>query len=139
MSEQQPPSGGTDPFAVVILGLAGLGFACCGLTWVSGQLTAALTGQGWQQAAFSHSPAFLAQLLQRRGLDTAWAAAYPQAGDPGPDWLFWTILATLTLTALGLAAWSWTRWFGELRHQRIEPARWATRRQERSIAVHDEP
>lgn len=105
--------------------------------WVAARGSLALTGDASTRAPFSRSPGFVLRLLRGDHPDQAWAGTYPRA-EPLEAGLFWLVLGLLLLLLGTIAAVGLTSWHGT-RRRSAEPARWATRNQERRIAVPRDP
>jgi type IV secretion system protein VirD4 len=129
--------GHTDELAVVVLGLAGAVLLSAGLCWVAGQGSLLMSGAALGNAAFSDSPTFALALAGTGDAASAWAEAYPHA-DALNAGLFWFVLGLLLLVVASLGAAFAVHWAAK-REQRSDPARWATARQERRIAVRRSP
>src|SRR4051812_22578168 len=98
-----------------------------------------LTGHGWVDAPLSSSAVFLMQVARGSAASHAWASTYPDSPalpSMTAYWAFSVLLGgLLLLAATGVLA----LWRGRSVVSRGTPARWATRRQERRIAVPDDP
>jgi len=122
-----------------ILGILALGSIAIGaICWLAGRTTLLLTTGTGSASPFSHSPTFVLRLISSRRPAQAWAVAYPDA-PPLESGLFWLVLGAMllalaTVVAAGVAFWPTNR-----RTSTSDPARWATRRQERQIAVPADP
>ncbi|SFC97014.1 Type IV secretory pathway, VirD4 component, TraG/TraD family ATPase [Nocardioides terrae] len=104
--------------------------------WIAGRLSLVIGGAGWSDAPFSQSPHFLIGILSGHAADTAWANAYPSSHSLNAP-VFWSIAFAMSAftVAVGVAACTTCR-SGVTRGT---PARWATRRRERSLAVPRDP
>jgi type IV secretion system protein VirD4 len=138
MTPRTQPDGNDELLAGVGLALGGLLVSAAFITWLAAQLTLFLSGSGWQQAPFEDSPDFVVPLLSSHDVRAAWSSAYPQADPPSPG-LFWLLLSLLVLLVISGLVWGVLRWTGSPKRQNVDPARWATRRQELRIAVPEQP
>jgi type IV secretion system protein VirD4 len=109
------------------------------VTWSGAQLCLLVTGSGWQDAPFDQSPSFLVELVKSHDVRRAWALAYPVAARLTHPWMFWFLVLAVVVALTTAVACGLLRWTGTGRRQRVDPARWATRRQERRIAVPGDP
>jgi type IV secretion system protein VirD4 len=127
-----------DPLVITALGVGLILLSAAGLCWVAGLGSLLLTGESIGDAPFADSPGFAVRLLKGHDPAVAWADAYPHAAPLEPV-LFWMLLLIMGLlgVAAGLAA--FVRWSGGSRSRRSDPATWATRRQERRLAVPRDP
>jgi type IV secretion system protein VirD4 len=132
-----PRDGGTDDFSLLVVVLASVAFAVAALCWVSGRTSLLLTGANGHGASFERSPTFVFSLLHTHQPAKAWALAYPRS-EPVESGLFWLILGFLLLVASVAGSAVFVRWT-DTKHRRSDPATWATRRQERRIAVRRDP
>jgi type IV secretion system protein VirD4 len=139
MSDARQSSGSVDPFAATLVAVGGAALLAALVTWSGAQLCLFLSGAGWQRAPFDDSPSFLVDLLTRHDVRRAWGSTYPRAQALTQPWLFWLLVIALTGLLVTIGTWSALRWTGSQRRQRVDPARWATRRQERRIAVDENP
>jgi len=136
MSDQRNV-GANDPLVVGALCLGGLILGFSALCWVAALGTLLLTSHDTDATPFARSPRFVVRLLDGDDPATAWSTAYPQAASL-TGWLFWVLLALLALLCLtalllGLHGTSGAS------SRRSDPATWATRRQERRLAVPRDP
>lgn len=122
--------------ALGVVALATLGAA--GVCWAAARTTMLLTTGSHTGMPFSRSPAFVFELLGSRNPDRAWAHAYPGA-PPLEVGLFWLVLGTMLMGVTTASAVGFMLWPRQRRTATAEPARWATRRDERRIAVRREP
>jgi type IV secretion system protein VirD4 len=122
--------------AVGMLAIAAIGAA--GVCWVAARTTVLLTTGSHAGMPFSRSPAFVIELLGSRSPARAWAHTYPDA-PPLEVGLFWLVLGATILAAATLCAVGLTFWPQQRRATTADPARWATRRDERKIAVRRDP
>lgn len=139
MPAQQSSTPDVDPLAGGVIAVAGVLLTGCVLTWLAGRITVLLIGGGWPPAPFEASPGFLISLAKQGDPETAWRSSYPHAAPLESGWLFWLLLAGMTAGVTAVAACAWLRWNSGSRRQHIDPARWATRRHERRIAVPKSP
>ena len=116
------------------LGAIGVGGVC----WVAGRTTLLLTTGTGAGSPFSDSPTFVLRLVATRQPTQAWAVAYPDA-PPLESGLFWLVLGAMFVALAAVVATAVTCWPTDRRTTTSEPARWATRRQERQIAVSSDP
>jgi len=139
-----PSAGPGDDVATVIatwvlLPLAALaGLASVGV-WLAGQLSGVLAGRGWPDVPVADAFDITARLAQEPDVPVrAWPPGVRARSAPG--WLIYSLLALL-LAALVAASILVAR--AKLRrdaHRRPDDgARWATRTEERSLAVADDP
>jgi type IV secretion system protein VirD4 len=129
--------GANDPFAVVVLGIGATILGSSGVCWAAALGTLLLSGKGTGGAPFSRSSRFLLRLLDGDDPATAWSAAYPRAASL-TAWLFWLLLTGLALVCLTGILLVLLRTNGP-NPRRSTPATWATRRQERRLAVPRDP
>ena len=139
MSEHRPEAGGFDPLAGGIAMLGAGGLLSAFVAWIGAQLSLLLTGSGWQDAPFDQSPALLVGLVRSHDVRRSWRSAYPEANRLTHPLLFWVLVVLAVVVLTCAAMWALLRWTGPSRRQKVDPARWATRRQERRIAVPDDP
>lgn len=129
------------------LALTTLGAAAA--CWFAGRATILLTGSETSAAAgadvgadvrapFTRSPAFVLRLIATRHPAESWAAAYPDA-PPLETGLFWLLLGSIVLVGATAVTIAITFWPTGRRMASSDPARWATRRQERQIAAPRDP
>lgn len=143
MAGRHTPSGSTGTgdeltnlAAIAAASLLGLGAAC----WLAARTTLLLTAGAVGGASFSRSPAFVARLAATHSPAEAWEQAYPHTA-PLEAGLFWLILGAMLLLLAACVAVGVTFW-PTSHHRRAsesQPARWATRRDERRIAVRRDP
>jgi type IV secretion system protein VirD4 len=123
-----------------LLGLLAVAAATVGaVCWLAARTTLLLTdGTGHIAASFTQSPAFVLRLVESREPASAWAYAYPDAPplESGLFWLTLGLFCVLVATVIGAMV---TWWPGRRRTTDSDPARWATRRHERQIAVRRDP
>jgi type IV secretion system protein VirD4 len=127
-SDDQP-----DQLAIVIACLAAAVLGSSGLCWVAAQGSLLISGAALGDASFSDSPAFALAVMRGGDVSQAWATAYPDAADIDAG-SFWFTLAVLAVVVASAAAAAVVVWSGRS-DQRSDPAKWATARQERRIAV----
>jgi type IV secretion system protein VirD4 len=139
MSTQRPSAHDVDPLAGAVLAIGAVLLTGSVLTWMAGRVTVLLTGGGWAPAPFESSPGFLVTLAKSGDPGTAWRSSYPHTAPLSSDWVFWTLLVGFVTVVTAGAGYTWLRWHGGIGRQHIDPARWATRRHERRIAVPDSP
>jgi type IV secretion system protein VirD4 len=139
MSDARQASGSVDPFAGTVVMAGGAALLAALVTWSGAQLCQVLSGAGWQHASFDDSPGFLVALLTRHDVRRAWGSTYPHADALTQAWLFWLLVVVITALLATVGTVGLLRWTGNVRHQKVDPARWATRRQERRIAVDENP
>jgi type IV secretion system protein VirD4 len=132
--DQQAPD---DGLTTIAAGIAGCVLAAGATCWAAARSALALTGDASTRAPFSGSPGFVLRLLHGDRPDRAWAGTYPSAA-PLEAGLFWLVLGLLLLLLGTGAALALTHWHGR-RTRATDPARWATGRQERRIAVRRDP
>ena len=133
---QQPPAG-EDATTTIIAAIAAATFGAGLVSWGAARTALVLTGDAHTRAPLSGSPAFVIRLLHGDAPDRAWADAYPGAA-PLEAGLFWLVLGFLLLLCASVAALALTRWH-DGQGRTSDPARWATGRQERRIAVPRDP
>lgn len=134
----RPAAGGNDDLTTFI-GILALGvLATAGACWAAARTTLLLTSDRDTGAPFARSPGFVIDLLATRNPAQAWARAYPDA-PPLEAGLFWLLLGAILLTVATIGALAITFWPGQRRTSTADPARWATRRDERKIAVRRDP
>jgi type IV secretion system protein VirD4 len=121
------------------LGALAVALAGCGLLWLAGQAALVMAGLPRTHAPFASSPGFAVRVLASGHVHDAWRSAYPHAASP-PAGLVWANLTVLVLLACGLAVLT-IRLLGSpgTAGHRGTPARWATARHERRIAVPRDP
>jgi hypothetical protein len=120
------------------MGVLGVGLGACCLVSVAGSLWCWLAGNGWRRMTFAQTGPTLGGLVRDPGQP---AAAYPErvaAGLPGPL-LFWTVVVLLLAALLVLTAAAVGWWARCCRVAAPEGAAWAGARDERRIAVPDDP
>ena len=139
MNESRQGTSGVDPLAAGIVAVGATLLAAAGVVWLAAQLSLLLTGDGWSSAPFAGSPSFLISLMSGDDPGQAWRGAYPNAAVFSSAHLFWVLVIALTVSLAVAAAWGSLRWTGGRNRQDIEPARWATGRHERKIAVPRSP
>jgi len=123
-------------FSVLALGLILLvGSSVC---WAAGTCSLVMSGRPAHRSRFVDSPGFVLQLLATGDAGDAWATAYPTAAPLHVGW-FWVLLLTLMLLLALAAVTAMWRWSNQPANGRSDPARWATRSQERRIAVRRDP
>ena len=121
------------------IGILAIGaLATAGLCWTAARTTMLLTNGIHASIPFSRSPAFVVKLLGSRSPARAWAHTYPDA-PPLEGGLFWLVLGTMLLTVATGCAVGYALWPHQRRAATAEPARWATRTDERRIAVQRDP
>ena len=140
MSERAKDSTASpDPLAITVLVAAAGGFVSCLLLWSAAQLTSLLAQRQWQDVPLSRSPSFLTRLAVHGDATTAWESAYPHSSTLEPPWVFWLLLMVLTIIAIGPVSWWWLRRSQARRRKRLNPAQWATRKDEARMAVPENP
>jgi len=139
MADPRHSSGTVDPFAGTLVAVGGAAMLVALVTWLSAQLCLVLTGTDWQSAPFDECPGFVFDLLTGHDVRRAWASTYPRADALTEAWLFWLLVIALTGLLAAACTWGVLRWTGSDRRQKVDPARWANRRQERRIAVKESP
>lgn len=142
MNTRHSAAPGTSDEATNLLGILALGVLAGGaVCWLAGRVTVALTGDQADPASaapFSRSPTLVLRLVASRDPADAWRHAYPDSA-PLEAGLFWLVLGTMLLalaTAVGIG---YTFWPRHPKASTSEPAKWATRRHERRIAVRSDP
>jgi len=132
------PGGGDEVLTVVGLGLVGAALGASLLVSVAGAAASFLTGEGWRWTPLADAGRALVGLARDPGQP---AVAYPErvaAGLPGPL-LFWSLFTLLLLAVVGAVSATAVVWWRRFGGSRPERARWAGVRDERRIAVPDDP
>jgi type IV secretion system protein VirD4 len=127
------PDDESDQLAIVIACLAAAVLGSSGLCWLAAQGSLLISGAALGHASFSDSPAFALAVMRGGNVAHAWARAYPEATRINAG-LFWFTLVVLVVVAASAAAAAFVVWSSR-GDQRSDPAKWATARQERRIAV----
>jgi type IV secretion system protein VirD4 len=127
-SDDQP-----DQLAIVIACLAAAVLGSSGLCWAAAQGSLLISGAAPGHASFSDSPTFTLAVMRGGDVAHAWARVYPEAARINAG-LFWFTLAVLAMLVGSAAAAAVVLWSSR-GDQRSDPAKWATARQERRIAV----
>lgn len=120
------------------LGLAAATLGVGAAPWLAARIALAVAGAPHPRAPLSGSPGFTTHLVGSGDLTDAWTNAYPGSSAP-PTVLFWTVLLLLIVLAVVIATVGLRWWSADGRAHDIDPARWATARQERRVAVHRDP
>ena len=126
----------TDLFAPLVLTVGCTALASGAWLWLTGQLCLLATGHGWGEGQFTRWPQFLVDVVRGHGVKEAWADTYPDSPTLSMP-LYWTIAAMLAVILGAAVAFAAARW--RVGITRDTPARWATRRHERRLAVPTDP
>ncbi|WP_310962471.1 type IV secretory system conjugative DNA transfer family protein [Nocardioides terrisoli] len=128
----------SDALAIGILIIGGVVGVVAGGCWLAAQASLLLVGRSGASAPFSGSPSFVVQLIRDRQVTAAWDTAYPDAASLVPA-AFWSVLAVLILLIAVGAALGILGWQRRTQPSQVDPARWATRRTQRRLAVPADP
>ena len=132
--------GAFDDEALTRLGIALIGTAlgACGLVSAAGAVASLISGGGWRVTPFADTGPALVGLVRDPGQP---AAAYPEqvaAGLPGPL-LYWTTVVVLVLALVGVTTFVAVLWWRRFGTAGPDRAAWAGARDERRIAVPEDP
>jgi len=128
---------GNQTLACTIVGVGVLIVVASALCWTAGGAALLFTGHPVLVPPTA-SPEIVLDLLRGEHADAAWQQTYPESAAL-PTVLFWVVLDVLLLL-MAIAVWRSIRaWHRHGAAQRGDPARWATRSDERRLAVPDDP